>query len=479
MKLSASLHGLRALLATGDARPRRGGKGFGEILVCQVGREAGYRLHLRKSGTQIVVLDAKTHTEGHDSASPPPCRPRCPIVAVLPKSHYLVKTLAVPKNLGAQTRAVLQLEAESLLPPEFGEVDISYRRLEDQADGLDRYEIYLARQGDLADYIARLSRFVGRPDWLMPSAVLWRRLLEGLSDVDMLVARNGEQDRAESFSVNADGTVSIRELDVDACRGQSPVGARLAEMIRWSLTRVSTQERPLTIAWLGAGCPAASVNGQIRFVDHTALTVAGVHPDDAAGRPGPALYAAAAMALEYDDEPFRDANLLPQTLLEHRRRGVLYKNLAAACTAIVLSLAGTLGSLKLIAHRYRSANRQLAAAVSRIRDEGQRIGRQYAQLRAVKAVRGKSNDLLDVIAALHKATPAGVTYNGIELTSEDELRLRGQANSMSLPFLLPERLEAQALFRDVTFQGAGQKTRGAGSRTDFRVDCVINRSEHP
>ena len=99
------------------------------------------------------------------------------------------------------------------------------------------------------------------------------------------------------------------------------------------------------------------------------------------------------------------------------------------------------------------------------------------QLRAVRAARSTDRDFYRVLSGLYEATPEGVSYSQVNLGAEGGLHLRGQAESLAMPFLLPERLEAQEAFEQVLLQDAGQVKKAGGSVTEFRIDCRLSRAD--
>jgi len=127
--------------------------------------------------------------------------------------------------------------------------------------------------------------------------------------------------------------------------------------------------------------------------------------------------------------------------------------------------------------RYGRVRRSLGERISAIRAEGQTIGRRIEQLRAVRAARSTDRDFYRVLSGLYEATPEGVSYSQVNLGAEGGLHPRGQAESLAMPFLLPERLEAQEAFEQVLLQDAGQVKKAGGSVTEFRIDCRLSRAD--
>jgi hypothetical protein len=154
---------------------------------------------------------------------------------------------------------------------------------------------------------------------------------------------------------------------------------------------------------------------------------------------------------------------------------MVYRTLAVAAAALLVGIVLLYAALQIAIYRYRGVNEDQAARIGRIKTEGEAVGWQIAQLEAVRSLRASSGDLLDVIAGLTEGTPREISYSDVELLESGDIRLRGQAESVSLPFLLPESLEKQPQFKRVVLQSVGQKHQGAGSVSEFRMDCELSR----
>jgi hypothetical protein len=145
------------------------------------------------------------------------------------------------------------------------------------------------------------------------------------------------------------------------------------------------------------------------------------------------------------------------------------------CAALAIAFA----ALRVSLTRSQALEADLSAGIARIKSDGEAVERQIRQLAAVRSARASRNDLSRVAAGLVEATPPEVTYSQIELTETGRLRLLGQATSLSMPFLMPERLEKQPAFRDVMLYDAGQQKRAEGSVAEFRIECNLRRGPRP
>jgi hypothetical protein len=172
------------------------------------------------------------------------------------------------------------------------------------------------------------------------------------------------------------------------------------------------------------------------------------------------------------------ANLLPRRLVLAAKARAVYRTLAVAGASLLLAVVLLYSALQIAIHRYRRVNEDLTERIGRIKAEGEAVGWQIAQLEAVRSLRASSGDLLEIIAGLTEGTPREITYSDVELLDSGDIRLHGQAESVSLPFLLPENLQKQPQFKRVVLQSVGQKQQGAGSATDFRMDCELARKSY-
>ena len=133
-------------------------------------------------------------------------------------------------------------------------------------------------------------------------------------------------------------------------------------------------------------------------------------------------------------------------------------------------------ALRLGEARCNEAIAELDSAITRIAVDGERVGLKLEQLELMAEAERSRDDFARLISSLDQANPgAALSYSQVELTDEGAVRLRGQADSLALPFELPQRLEDQAGLRRVSLRDAGQAQRGEGSVTEFRMDAELVR----
>jgi len=405
----------------------------------------------------------------------------CRIIALLPKPHYLIKSLQIPTVSADEVASMLALEVEALLPAEYGPAEVSYRVLATQGQThlIREYELYVARRDELTWYLSELEDFGIRPDLILPSAVAWGRILESADGLGMLVVGSDRDGLREAASVQPHGALSVRVLNGTADGSASgTIDQALMEVIRSSLARACFQDNPLVVGWADGQVPAGSTDGKVVFRSLGDL-LPGIHQEARASQDGEALVSLAATALsEAVDAPVLDrANLLPRALQQDRSWKAILRRMAIGAAAMVLGLLLVYASLKLLIVRYRLIGGELAAEIAVIGTEGEAVGRRIQQLHAVNVAIATQGRFFDLIAGLYDATPEGVTYSNVELTAVGDIRLAGQAESIAMPFLLPQRLEAQKCFQDVSLRDAAQVKRTGGSIVEFRIDGRLAGSE--
>jgi hypothetical protein len=449
------------------------------VVVCISWGRAARAVRVTRHGTRVAVdwvdirpplsatdaCDGASQPAGGGAAAPatamPPGTRRTSVVAILPKSRYLMRTLDVPQVSPEEVQRMLELETCAFLPPEFGEAEIAYRRLPKAKAGHERYEVYVARREDLWSHLSQLSACGLQPDVLLPSAVAWSAVYNAGPRADLLVARVGPEE-FETCTAGADGAVALRSIPAAEFR------LGLVECVRPLLGRAGGGRGDrVSLAWLGEDCRPGL--GDERVTETSFDGTAAVVPSELAF-----LRHVGPMIVDFPSSPDRrTADLLPQGLV-HRRVGHGVRSAALGAAAALLAAAVlAYVAVAVTAARYRSATAAGASRIASIRKEGEAIGGRIQQLAAVRTSRASRDDFARVMGAIHDVTPEGVTYNGVELGDGRAVRLQGQAQSLALPIILPERLEQHAALRDVQLRDAAQSKRGEGSVADFRIECRL------
>ena len=455
----------------------RRGSARSQVFVCRLTEDGLRGVHLRRSGGGLAADGVIATGETTRADLGAILSERCPVVLMLPRSQYLIKVLEVPKALPGEVPALLRLQAEAALPGEFGKAEVSCRRLPALREGHDRYEVYVSRGDLIAGHLASLAALGLRVDLALPSAVVWAEVFDSQVKADMFVASPSDDMQLELASRGPDGTLSLRTIERDASGGESPLLMRgLVECIR-SLLVHREPESILTIGWLGEACPASGAHDQVAFIDagETLFGPNGVKPR--LRTHDPLMLLLGISLLEPEKAPrLETGNLLPRSMVLRRRQHAMYRRTAAAAALVLLAIAFLYVALAARVSRNRSLSDDITARTAAIRKEGESVGNRLEQLRAISTARATRNDFRDVLQTLYDATPAGITYNTIGLTADGRVQLRGQADSLSLPFLLPEQLEKHQAFQHVLLHDAGQVKRQGGTMTEFRIECSLDRS---
>ena len=404
----------------------------------------------------------------------------CPIVAILPKSHYLVKVLEIPNVSADQVAKILSLECEAALPSGFGSAESSYHPLPGRDDRRRRYEVYVSRRQLLKGYLNSLAELGIYPKLVLPSAVIWRRVLARSAEVDLLVASSNGNAQAEVASLGADGTISIRTFEASGNSGLFSINHGVIDCIRSILNHTRCDSSPVKIGWIGKACPSLTANGRAVLEDMTQRFLPSFQDTDDEKTTEPlACMAASSLLGTNDQEMLATANLLPREIVLRRSQRSVYKQLALGVVSVLLGIVLLYAALKIGSFRYDRLNVELSDRIMLIKTEGEMAGRRVTQLRAIHAALATNNRFYDVILGLYNATPKGVTYSHIELAESGQLQIRGQAESVSQPFLLPEKLGSQPMFDQVVLRSVGQERKGSGSVTRFRLKCSVRPMAAP
>jgi hypothetical protein len=403
----------------------------------------------------------------------------CPIVAVVPKSAYLLRQMELPNVGPDEVAAMLRLEIEAAVPPTFGPAEIAARQLTASAEDRLRYEVYIIRTVDLGNLSSAFESLGIRPSLMVPSALLWQAIARRSKFTGILSGAVGANE-VEACFVGADGATVIRSMWYGG-GGPDSIQRPMTEFVRSWVERNNGTASTAQLGWIGPAQEVGECTGGIRFENMTDSLVAPVSPASVPSAPGAAFVVAsmAAVLQEQNWDEIEKANLVPaeqrrQELVRQARRAF-----AIACLTPLLALAVVWCALAVATVRYGSIAADLNSRIATIEAEGQAIGVRVLQLERIQQARRTRNDVRDVVAALYHATPAGLTFSSIEVNADGEVQLRGQADSVALPFELPERLENEQAFSGVLLTDAGQSKRGEGSITEFRIECRLDRGVRP
>lgn len=419
--------------------------------MCMVRQDGSVLLGASSPGASVEELQS--------GQTAPKSWQRARIALLLPRRDYLVKTLETPDVSVEEAGMMLPLEVEAQLPPDYGAIEVAYRKLASRA-GKVRWEVYVARREVIEGKLAQLQRLGLNPEVVVPSAVTWMGVLKAMPEADLIVAAS--PGLAEAASLDPTGSMLVRALEEEPEGGPSTSG--VVEFVR-SLS-ATTGRQLVRVGWVGP-VPRPALDRMAEFIQW---------PRESDGEPcEPLLELAASGVRELTPETLLSANLMPAAALRRRARLGLCRRAAVSIGLLAASLLLVWGAIQLRCERYRSVIAELDQKVAHIKSEGEIAGRRVSQMLAVRSALDSSRDFYDVIEGLVKGTPEGITYNQVELLPTGALMLRGQAKSVSLPFLLPEQLQRQATFDQVVLQSAGQKSQDSGSVTEFRLECRLKR----
>lgn len=386
----------------------------------------------------------------------------CRVVLLVPRSAYLVRHLSLPLTDASETRQMIRFEAEATIPREFEMGEVGFRLL-GHAEGdqrTARYEVYVSRRSVIDRAIARLEEAGLTAELIVPSAAAWALSLDdGASPCDLAVAAVGGA-AYELACIDTEGQVHQRVVEVDADADAATRAGHVAQAMTPMLSSARTDEQGrCRIGW-PHDLPAPDAG------DHLVERRANAQPNDAS------LLTLAGPVVEREQQQLATADLLPERIREGRAERIALKSLAQATAFASLAVILIALAVEVAVARYQSRVSELREAIEAVQVEGETVGRQIDQLEAVASARVTGATLDHLLAGLYRATPDGVTYSHVDLDEENNLRLRGQAESIALPFLLPERLEENAAFAAVALRDTSQSQRGRGSVVEFHVEAT-------
>jgi len=458
-------------------QPSQAGKGRScQVVLCLPSNGAVDAVHLRVHRGNVQTRHVHLATAPEATRLMKEAGNRCPVIALLPKSLYLLRTFEVPKVLPDEVPRMLLLEASAMLPPEFGAVEVSYRPVSVRRENYERYEVYIARRDELSAYVSALADLGIRPDIVLPSAFPWGCLLNLASGTGLLVAALGSS-QLEAASWANDGTLSIRTIDPGST---SETGMRyergLAECVRPLLATIEGGDSPLVIGWLGDDCPHHLANGRIAFRNAPEALRQMPAPSPPADRMAVILsYFAAALVEHLQAPALGTSNLLPSDMIARQHRRAIRQAGTWASGLFLLATILASVAMRVVVQRYQSRITQLSGKIEAIKKEGEAVGRRIEQLEAIRSSRTSHNDFELIVAGLYDSAPQGLSYSSVELDDRENLRLQGQADSLAVAFLLPQQLQNTGVFKEVQPGDASRSRRGEGAIAEFRVDCRLNR----
>jgi hypothetical protein len=445
------------------------GRQWRTAMVCSVKGERVRSLRVARAASGQVVLppDGPGRDDGSNRAD-------STVIAMLPKQYYLVRTLTIPNADPDETRAMLSLEAVTPLQPEFGSAEMGYRKLKDVDGGQSQYEVYIARAHDVSQYLHKFEKAGLSPSIVLPSVVAWRYYFAG-RDEDFRVCLAGQSgDAATEVAIRlADGSAAVRTVSPGTGDGSAEDLRFVRECVRTARAAIPGGRGTVGVGLIGADATIdpARIGEDVRCVAAISREQLPDGVDPSAIEPL-ALMAALALS-QIPVEVFSTADVTPRRVVIARQRSKLWRRLVATVGLVFLALAVTLAAGKIAVARYDRACAHLDVEIGQIRTIGETVEQKLTQFIAIREMQVSRGYLHDVMAGLHEATPEGVSYNQVDLTGDREVRIGGQATSASLPFLLPERFEKSGFFEQVVLGGVGQSSKGAGSITQFELQCTL------
>lgn len=454
-------------------------KSVSEVMVCQNIGATVHGVHIKRTRLGLDTRTFTISTEKDVSGIMKKKGRKCSILVLLDKSKYMLKTLELPKVASEQVDTMLHLEVEALLPPDYGPVEISYLLLSCKKEGYQRYQVCICRRDIL---MQDMETYVGLGidvDFFLPSFFSWKVIFDYL-DIEIDLCVNVTDAGRMEIAVNkkTDGPL-IREIRIPQIECNSRGFEQgLIDCLRPLISQAGPESLPVKVGWIGQGCPHHMSNGRIVLKPIDAGQGIPVEVNEIKQHPFLGLAAVAMLALRHF-RIIQAGNMLPRNVVIRQQQKTMFRRLVITAVSFLLALVLVLTALKITVIRYQKSSIELSGKIALIQKEGRAVGRRIEQLKAIRAAQVTRNDFKSILEGLYEATPNGMTYSHVELNDAGKVRLRGQAKSLSLPFLAPEQLEKQPIFEQVLLNDAGQSKRERGSITEFRIDCEMRRQEKP
>lgn len=458
-----------------SATTRDGSIGWREVVICDFFNDQLACCHLRKKNGRITTTVYSIDSAQDIRRLKRDASRECRFVAVLPKSAYLARTVQLPLIDPNQMQEMIRLEAEGLAPAGFGSFEFAHCCKKDDQTDRRRFEIFLARSCEMEVFLSHFQRYGVTPDVILPSQVLWDAILNRTPNIDVLACACGGSG-VELACRHAEESILVRSVKGSSTtsRYRQEMTDALVEFLRSTSDENSLNAAQRTIGRLGQDCPEIPLNGDVSVYDVSRDVGIDQRIDIDSKKVSTSSLIAGLLLLDGDLAPiWSTANLLPAGIQSKRDHRLVYQSLMVTAAATITTVLLIYAAIQVAIWRNQSANEEILQKIVVIKDEGALIGSRLKQIELLRDANASRRRFLNLIEGLHHATPLGVTYNKLTLTADGQVRLRGQAASVALPFELPEKLDAQPIFKDVLLQDAGSVQRAGGSLTEFRIDCQL------
>jgi len=265
------------------------------------------------------------------------------------------------------------------------------------------------------------------------------------------------------------GTLTVRTLRVPGAKYDQDANApvliptdQILEALR-PLLNTAVSKEPPTLTWMLPTAPSEEITSHINCQI--------MNPSDAMD----GFLSATGLALLKPTQfsPITSALQISRTESARRKHQSFWKQLKLSVLLYLIGLCLVVFALRLALFRTQSAIGTLDHQLSSTRADGHRIAMALGQLKVIRPIEMSQQVFVSMLESLYQATPQGISYNLVELNANRHLRLRGQAESLSQPFLIPQALEATGVFKNITLRDASRGNRGSGSAIDFSIEAEL------
>ena len=408
-------------------------------------------------------------------------------VGVVPRQDCVTKELKLPTTDLAEARQMFGYELPNLLPVAPDELAADMVVLGESAGNLTVLAVMVPER-KLSSLLAALGRAAVDPEIIVPSDLAlagWAHVQTAEGDDPTTCAwLFPATDRVEVVTTFGPAYVGSRTLDAP----DGPAGLGIAELATTVVPPVQDEanggspgrtDAVVLVGseeeWSGSEIHASRGDGP----PTVRLAAPGVETLVQAGIESPPLSVAQAVcavgASVIDAHPqLSGVNLVPAETVARGQRRRRVRRTALSATLAIAAAALSWGYLAVGNFRLTREARELQAAMDPIKDVAGAVAKKREQLRVLQGQVFGRDLPLAVLGEFFRVSPQGIrlTTLTISLTGpEAEIRVRGQAASLSDAYAYQAHLESSPLLYDARIDDAQKTTRRGGTLAEFNCGC--------
>lgn len=388
------------------------------------------------------------------------------IITAIGAEDVFCQMVRLPTAEPTELQQMLDLQIDNLMPLPADEAVYGYEPLE-TSDGQTLVLVAIARKEpihqrlELLEAAGMSSETVSVDVWAVFRALLQRELLPRderqhtlvlltSTAVHLVLYRRGVPVAIRSLLLGAEG--------LDTAAGQAALQAEL----RHTLLAVNTTAPPAT-------------PGRLMFVSLTeAMQPVVAQAAQACGGEcltnGALPSGALSLCLEAAGSP-APLNLLPPEWRQRRRRRLLRRNLIRAGVALAVLYLGLLAAFGTVLAVRQTQLRQVRAEIKRLDPAFRSARALHSEMLTMRKQMDTKYSALEILRDVAVRRPDNVQINAFLFRKDQQLVIRGQAQTSALALEFISRLEQSELFAAVKTQS--MNTPPGGGLTKFEAVCTI------